>query len=52
MIHCLGCGPTISNELGFDLIVYDDAIMFTMGQVYTLMEIEELADVKWNYLTE
>jgi hypothetical protein len=26
----LGCAPYLNNSLGFDLIVYDDSVMFSM----------------------
>ena len=52
IIHCLGCGPTISNQLGFDLFVYDDAVVFAMGEVQTLIEVEDLKGYNWESLIE
>ena len=52
IVSCLGCGPVISNELGFDLLVYDDAIAYAMAEVRTLMELENLKDFDWDDLID
>ena len=52
IISCLGCGPIISNELGFDILVYDDAVAYAMGEVRTLTELEDLKEFNWDDLIE
>ena len=50
--HCLGCGPTIDTKLGFDLVVYNDGVAFAMGQVLTLVEIEDSQGINWEELIQ
>jgi serine/threonine protein kinase len=46
----LGCAPYLNNLLGFDLIVYDDSVMFSMEKCseITKMKLATVKNLKYN----